>query len=164
MHLAFSPQSFSVLRQHIVHTPSMATILAELSTVFASESSFWKCVLVFVCLMKCMCLHSCEYTHVPMCVSTCVCVCGGEKSRGQHWMFSSLALHFNFWDSISQRGVPCSASPSITSCLSFPGACLHRHWGSKLRSLGLCGKTTGWATPLLLTSFLKELEHEDDFF
>lgn len=162
MYLAVSPQSFSVLRQHIVYTAAMATALAELSTAHESESSFWKYVLVFVCLYE-MHVSSFMWVHACACVWVLVCMCGGEKRSGQYRMFSSLAPHLIFWDVFSQCGVPsfsCTAAhqaphhtwPPVPAFLELDiqmcaamVACLHGHWGSKLRSVGLCGKMTGWA-------------------
>lgn len=117
------------------------------------------CLSLCVC-MKCMCLHSCEYTHVPMCVSTCVHVWWGEEQRSTPDVFVAcsplylLGCYLPMWSSLIQLH-RCSSSPPTTTWPPVPAfleldiqmcvACLHEHWGAKLRSVGLCGKMTGWA-------------------
>lgn len=117
-------------------------------------------------MCACLCVsvwNACVFIHVStrmcLCVWVLVCMCGGEKSRGQLRMFSSLAPHFIFWGVISQCGVPsfsCTAAhqppapwPPVPAFLELDiqmcAACLHGHWGAKLRSVGLCGKMAGWA-------------------
>lgn len=129
MHLAVSPQSFSVLRQHIVYTAAMATILAELSTVFASESSFWKCVLVFVCLYEMhvssfMWVHACAY----VCEYLCACVVG-RRAEVNSGCFLRLLPTLSFEMLSPNVEFPHSAAPLLikppphmTSCSSLPGA------------------------------------------
>lgn len=66
------------------------------------------------------CSHVWEYTHT--CTHMCV------EDQGWHQEFSSLVLHFIFWDRMSQlntglgdKVMPTSHLASLILCLNFPG-------------------------------------------
>lgn len=97
-----------------------------------------------------------------MCVSTCVHVWWGEEQRSTPDVFFAcsplylLRCYLPMWSSLIQLH-RCSPSPPPTwppvpafleldiQMWAATVACLHGHWGAKLRSVGLCGKMTGWA-------------------